>query len=667
MASSSSSSSSGSGGGLSPLNPNKDMINVLSELVELQGAGTPALLEGKHRNYISSAVRAMIQLAAADARWTKPLVYIVESDNNFSRPLTSVQPVSVSAKWITSAIATFPGHSLLVLTHRKARLGFSGTLEISACVEQLASLTLWASRIHSPAKASDRASIPIGHMTISVEVLKRLFARTASLPEERASLSITDATKSIPLMDFVQLVNRLDTAVADGDSDSAMSELSARTQCFLKGNPHTAAGMDNWLSFFSMLTTIVAPLHVEGSDTPLGKSILEKWVDFETANLLAVIAQSITSDTLLDEFLTSSVFASFTQTPGKFSRWSYDSSSHEGDPLVELLDRSKMLMCVETPCVVCTDQALVFAEVLDSPSAIAYGGHLYVFRCDFIRVLASLVDKALRQVMAKCVEMFKGQFPTTANGAPLFVAKDAESRAFCSATRDRVNELTLRPDSAVRSVGAKRVVLPDIEDLMKRGTAAPLCTFNSLMAYRDDKRIAHEARFRLFNQLFDAGYTSADVAAFGERHARGKAAEYAERAQYEERRLNSIKGTETHSKAVGCGMMMSKSLPMGADGARQYTGCPFKFANTDEIAQLVDMTGVVAPSRIASITTQAAKGHPKVACLLHAHALLDVYGANKWRIEQAARAQPRTFENTTFPFNTPGERLQYVLGHQQGL
>lgn len=657
------------------MNPSKELQDVIVEVMDELSSKPPAPLIGKQRAYISQLV-VTLSSVGENSRWPHSLVYILRAEDSFGPYFTGKRPCPVLARWIFQAVINFPHHSLVLLSFTPSRGGFASRVDLVGGTESLSALTSWLPAISTRVATTNSDNVllvdmPLNMITFGPEVVARFLDADSVLPSQKLQ-EVFVGVQRLPSMNFTTLVTELVDAcrrgVLDGDSIEAVQTFSKRFEGMMTNKEgafihyqYKNSALVSKVSYLMLMNSIVAALQLDGQGGRLSVQAVERWVTFELKTIMRMISEITSTDTAMLEFLDSSFVQSLYES-NMFSVYKSVESEMLPTSVAKTLESSAVLVSPKCKMIFeCNDLAAAAPCIASIPTVAIHSGRAWMYRSAVYHVLEPLVEKALRAQLQECITKFAGVPPKQVvfpHDETIYAFKE-DTKAFLMASRDRAMEILLRPPGSTRREGLPDgISLPDMEDLCAVKAATPLCVQNAINAFTETGRIRHEARYRLFEQLLDFGYETENVVSFVEHHAeKGIAKEYGDRVRYERAQLAKIVSDDDRGKRLGCGNLMAGNLTMARDGNRQATGCPFKFAKEDDLAELVFSTGVSDPAKIV----ERAKTQPKVACLMHANEMIRISSARK----SSQRRQERSSDDK-FPFDSPRDRFYMVLKGQQG-
>jgi DNA primase large subunit len=203
-----------------------------------------------------------------------------------------------------------------------------------------------------------------------------------------------------------------------------------------------------------------------------------------------------------------------------------------------------------------------------------------------------------------------------------------------------------------RTAEDEQIVLPDIENLTG---VAPLCMVNTLGFMVAERRLSHHSMVLLIRHLLDTGYSRTAVTKFFLSNVMDE--ERFKEYRYQVGWIDDRMGPESYFTNT-CQYMMSQNFKPDLDGTR---GCPYINATEEEIMTLLIISGITDVDAINRITAKAlgthdpaGKEHPKVACLMHAMASVEMRVGSR-----------RITEREDFPIDSPASHIRLVLGQIQ--
>jgi hypothetical protein len=604
--------------------------------------------------------RAMMEmLAMKSVRWASPLVYVVDS-GAISRP-----SLTINAHWINAAASSYPCHSAVFIS-----LSDSGFLSIVAVVTTLATLIHWTCGVSRSRDVT--CALPFSLLSTDVETMRSVFSPLGPDPASNQRQwkfieHITPPTSFDSLFGMVHEQQRNASQFCVHLENNTEVELATGIQEYIKAmtgknyiNFVRGGGADRGLCnliYFIILNSIIAANYVVGGE--LQRRLKKLWVDFESVIRMKTIGVCLGDDQSACDYVRSGAFdrdfavveiVNDDQVPGD-------------DPyLVETLKVVAMFSGSSFPaggqlfCV--RGGAVKLAHLLGCVDVVGHRGDLWTFRGGLMKVIKAHESCRLSRQLETCAARFGGKIPemggddvsAAAAAAPLY-GVDESFKGLLKAFQDHVASFVLRPTTN-RLRRPDGLVLPDIEDLAKPSSAAPLCVFNSIGFMQSQKRLEHLSRVKLFQLLASMGYSLEDTHVFVEKSISEddrKTMEYKKAATFEFQRIDK--------RQLSCAGLLTSKFDMG-DSPEKTRGCPFQLADPDDLLTLLLASGMdeqLNEKEISSILKSAQQKRPKVACLMHGKAIAAATAASA--------AAPAASES--FPFDSPSGRFHFVLNLQQ--
>jgi hypothetical protein len=600
----------------------------------------------------------MEMLGMESVRWTSPLVYVVDSG------AVSRTSLTINAHWINAAASSYPCHSLVILS-----LSDSGFLSMVAVATTLATLIHWTCGISRSRNVT--CALPFSLVSTDVEIMRSVFSPLGLDPadNQRQWKVVENITPPTSLDSLFRMVHEQWTASRSDPSQSIDNEVELATgiQEYIKAmtnknyNNFVRGGVDRGLCnlmYFIILNSIIAANYVVGGE--LQRRLKNLWVEFESVIRMKTIGVCLGDDQSACDFVRSGAFDrdfAVVEIVG-------DDQVADDPHLVETLKVVAMFSGSSFPaggqlfCI--RGGAVKLAHLLSSVDVVGHRGDLWTFRGGLMKVIKAHERSRLSRQLETCAARFGGKIPEMGGGGggDALYGVDESFKGLLKAFQDHVASFVLRPTTN-RLRRPDGLVLPDIEDLAKPSSAAPLCVFNSIGFMQSQKRLEHLSRVKLFQLLASMGYSLEDTHVFVEKtitEGDRKTTEYKKAATFEFQRIDK--------RQLSCAGLLTSKFDMG-DSPEKTRGCPFQLANPDDLLVLLLASGMdeeCNEKEISLILKSAQQRRPKVACLMHGKAIAAATAASA---AAAGAAAPAAAATESFPFDSPSGRFHFVLNLQQ--